>query len=1383
MECVDIEETAVVRAVRASYSARPGFSLEGKNLRFFAAVSPGDEPDGNGAPRPCTSPAIVTICSIKRHQRYETASDGNSDAAAAELLALDLHTAESPVKTKDLDLTLEELCLTELVIDGVLTIYAVPRHTSLAPARNLTGKDSIYLTGVHWDLQTKQTERGMAMFLSSLRVVVHMISSYEKRGRAEEYHDSALHILHVLTRFPPAVRTLHILIEGSAPGEEECAAFVQACYEVMVDMMETSVLAKQPERTLEGSRLFFSTVLRKAEEITVSIGGGGAMLPYVNSMKSVSVTNSETMEPIAFPVDTSVGMMEQGCFDALKAGIIQFTEDELNQSLNKTVLDGRTKRAVLLGGGVLSTNIMFDMDIPYSSGRYSNSSDESRILPAGDLTDILQHAANASLAKLQVVAPASLSSAPNPVLTLDRDGLLAVYLGRKPCGKPGRDFIIFRPTKGGECDIDISIVAQLLEPIIAARVADGTAIFDGDFYAAQRRSDKPDEILMICVDCSSSMSQSAGFIDTKAAHGGDEDDDDDTGQSRSETDDLLDDIRQNEIYAGTLDDMKETLQTHESFDDMIRTVATTHQGLQRSLSIQLIKRVIELAVTHLMHKMERRDNARRSVWRDRTGEGQQLEDAIKDLRNLIAGFIAQETALCEFLVYRGCGITGPGQPNDWKWNHGDAMPTLPSNGPDRPEFASTALDLSVPHDLRCPMTQELFQEPVVTQDGHTYEDAAIRKWLRMAQTSPLTGLRLSSTQLHVNRPILLQANNWIEGTDIVLAANTAQRRPFTRWSTSVIRVNFVSPLAQFTRTVPLATPKSTLYELAFRGLRGQYSSFSLDHVGTVIQPNSEALSTLSPTDGFRITIQLPDRAHAQTASGDGSDMCLVKVYRSHTSASFSYWVRADTQVTVGSVLFKMWRHLRENSSHPASNGWSDQAVWHSLEYVGDGSMHGIRLHHWDNLSGVLKTEYATGLLRPEPLYTKFSDDNPYDDGNNAIGDTSSDSQSKGPMVLKLYVCSSSRKKKDRTHSSRLNILKQMFDQFVNRILAYGYSTHLGLIKFNNTAKVAQRLSPVIENFRNTVQELQHRGDTALWDALALARDQIQEYSAAYPNAKKRILCMSDGVDTSSKINTGSNLWQNLVADGIVVDSFCLGSDDNSDLRAVSHLTNGYKFHPTSLEQAMAICEMEPVLSQLERDIDDISASRKPNRPHWRGSSDALFRVAKWDATPEVVTQDIFPKRISHPNLQDDFVELKAISRRVFAETTSSTSSPRAAATYLRTQRILNEIQQIVADPHPHADVYVSVRDMSFWKVIMQGPPGSVYEGGTFAVYLHMEEDKYPSFAPKARFVTPIYHPNVNRHGRICHSILDRNWTVDMSNKMLVATVYGLLMEPDYGDPV
>ena len=49
----------------------------------------------------------------------------------------------------------------------------------------------------------------------------------------------------------------------------------------------------------------------------------------------------------------------------------------------------------------------------------------------------------------------------------------------------------------------------------------------------------------------------------------------------------------------------------------------------------------------------------------------------------------------------------------------------------------------------------------------------------------------------------------------------------------------------------------------------------------------------------------------------------------------------------------------------------------------------------------------------------------------------------------------------------------------------------------------------------------------------------------------------------------------------------------------------------------------------------------------------------------------------------------------------------------------------------------------------------MYHPGTFLMYIDMDAE-YPAFAPKARFITPLLHPNVTKQGRICHSILDRN---------------------------
>jgi len=84
--------------------------------------------------------------------------------------------------------------------------------------------------------------------------------------------------------------------------------------------------------------------------------------------------------------------------------------------------------------------------------------------------------------------------------------------------------------------------------------------------------------------------------------------------------------------------------------------------------------------------------------------------------------------------------------------------------------------------------------------------------------------------------------------------------------------------------------------------------------------------------------------------------------------------------------------------------------------------------------------------------------------------------------------------------------------------------------------------------------------------------------------------------------------------------------------------------------------------------------------------------------------------------------------------------------------------------------------------VVQGPPDSAYSTGTFVLYLHMEEG-YPASPPKARFITPIHHPNVNKHGKICHSILDRNWTSDTSNLQLINTIFSLLLVPEFSDPI
>jgi serine/threonine protein kinase len=60
---------------------------------------------------------------------------------------------------------------------------------------------------------------------------------------------------------------------------------------------------------------------------------------------------------------------------------------------------------------------------------------------------------------------------------------------------------------------------------------------------------------------------------------------------------------------------------------------------------------------------------------------------------------------------------------------------------------AAAAYVTVPSHLRCPISFELFTDPVMCSDGHTYERRAIENWLRSSDRSPNTNLPLLNRSL------------------------------------------------------------------------------------------------------------------------------------------------------------------------------------------------------------------------------------------------------------------------------------------------------------------------------------------------------------------------------------------------------------------------------------------------------------------------------------------------------------------------------------------------------------------------------------------------------------------------------------------------------------
>ena len=694
-------------------------------------------------------------------------------------------------------------------------------------------------------------------------------------------------------------------------------------------------------------------------------------------------------------------------------------------------------------------------------------------------------------------------------------------------------------------------------------------------------------------------------------------------------------------------------------------------------------------------------------------KAESLESRIAKLKDLNAHLNRQRDleALCDFLVYRAENSEILDEPLTWRI--GDAVPRVPKAVPDTTSSALARVKYSIPPEYLCPISQELLEDPVISCDEFTFERKNIERWFQVRQSSPLTGLALENTDLRYNGRIANAVKTWVEATDILDSAKSAAYPDTSLLENTqasndaeVYKVEFLGPLGSFSRLIVPSLTLEDLYLVAFRGMKGRHVKFELHSKNTFLEP-SEDLSVASTNvrneSVVHITVQDSPSATNSAIAGAGADsngefeeLSLVKIYHGYSNMVTSYWAPITTTKTLASVIFRYWTEMFKRGC-PVPQEF---VLWTNLVDEGDSRFVGHTQDHWEPLSKFLNPWNATGKLREELAYDKknraANDDSDDDDsGNEEMGEDVDQAQ---PLVLKINLGYGPSKPNTRT-LSRLDVLKQMFDAFVNRLLAYNFQTHMGLITFHSTTKVSQSITHAVENFRHKLNDMTASGDTSLWDALALANDQLNQYALKFPSAKKRIICLSDGMDTNSK-RRAHEISYSLLQSKIVVDSLCLGDVDNEDLRTVAYLSGGYKFQPESLEQAMAICEMEPVLSQLER--PDIVLPRASQVHTY--DTQLRFIWAKERAIPETVTRDEFPERRAHPNFDDRFVELTTIVKSNNSSTGRSwtgLSSDRSNAN-LRTSRILTEIRNIVANPHPHYDVYVSESNMAFWKVVMQG---------------------------------------------------------------------------------
>lgn len=114
---------------------------------------------------------------------------------------------------------------------------------------------------------------------------------------------------------------------------------------------------------------------------------------------------------------------------------------------------------------------------------------------------------------------------------------------------------------------------------------------------------------------------------------------------------------------------------------------------------------------------------------------------------------------------------------------------------------------------------------------------------------------------------------------------------------------------------------------------------------------------------------------------------------------------------------------------------------------------------------------------------------------------------------------------------------------------------------------------------------------------------------------------------------------------------------------------------------------------------------------------------------------------------------------------------------------MKETQELLHNPPPGISGSTENDNMRYFTFLMEGPGGTPYEHGIFKLELFLPSD-YPAEPPKVRFLTKIYHPNIDSLGRICLSILKKGeWTPALGISTVLVSIQSLLCEPNCDDPL
>ncbi|CAF2923813.1 unnamed protein product [Rotaria sp. Silwood2] len=315
----------------------------------------------------------------------------------------------------------------------------------------------------------------------------------------------------------------------------------------------------------------------------------------------------------------------------------------------------------------------------------------------------------------------------------------------------------------------------------------------------------------------------------------------------------------------------------------------------------------------------------------------------------------------------------------------------------------------------------------------------------------------------------------------------------------------------------------------------------------------------------------------------------------------------------------------------------------------------------------------------------------------------------------------------------------------DKIIGYQFPQAIGLIYFGADGIRINQKCPISKDLSQLEKASSNLpkcgGTTPMYDAIEMAIQSIISFhkdneEQLSTECRSLIVCFSDGEDNNSVKASFETIKSKLKNEKIVFDTIAFMKHESSNLVQLCEATKGFYYInvPYDKMEMTKLFEREASLMVCLRD----------EKSH--------VKVEKPEVRP---TEKLYQPAINVRNAKMNINQVLTMSNR----------------------KVSKELDDLKKSSLDNFTVFLTEENLLFWKVIMKGPDGTPYAGYYWLLSVEFSSD-FPFQPPNIRFITPIYHCNINDDGRICHDILQSKWTPQTTMRVVFQEILNLIRDPN-----